>query len=1024
MIKLNKISSAFLATNRNSVLAKSLCATALMCMVTFPATSQETTEAPEEDLEVIQVKGIRGTIQSSNNIKKLSTSIVDGLSSEDIGDLPALSIGEALETLTGAASHTEQGGATEISIRGLGPFLGSTVFNGREAANGSGDRSVNFSQFPSELFNKIAIYKTQEASLIEGGVAGQISLETVKPLDYGKRRFQAQVKGNWNPDEADINDSARDFGTRLTASFVDQYETDKLGEIGFSIGVQKDVKSNPEQEARSTSGFADCRLDPNTPVGIYSSNGDDCDDDDSNWDNDDSTDGGVNYNIDPDTGLPIDDGVPYVFAPSSYSYRQNITDDDRESYFAAVQWRPTEKFEMNVDVEVSERLFKETRNDLVFANSKRLDDPTVVRDGQFDTDLVISDSGALISGTNYQRIETLSTYLERLEEYKGGGVSFIYDVSDVLTISADLSVSETERRESLYHTRLQSAGTDALDNEVEGAENGYINTAIEIGQDGSLIPIMQVRNFDVTNPNNFSNAARTRVDLNQFRNNTVSAFRTDFQYLADSDVISQIKGGLRFSKLEFDSNPRSRDEFTNEDKDVVNAAVAECQNSKFPESGFLSSVTGGQNLITNVDNSGAVISQGTGNTFATFDPLCLATAVIGSAPVIPEPRDTVANVDVDEETLAVYLQADYDTLIGDYTVRGNFGVRYVNTDVTSIGLRGPLVSSPNSDGSITVTEVSGELVEVTGGGSYSEILPSLNVVMDLSDDVMLRGAVYRALSRPSPSDLGFGRAFTGLTEDGEEATDISAAIGTATANGNPDLKPFTSWNADLAVEWYPNEDTVLALGGYYKSFEGGFENTSVTEIFNVDGEDLETVVTTQQTTEDTSTIYGFEMTATHAFTYLPSVLSNMGVKVSYNWADSDFEVEDANFGASNVINADGSITERVGIVPAAEIFGFSENVASAQMYYQDGGFNAQLIYKYRSEYFQQYVSTPGNLRYVGDKGQYEARVSYKLNNNLKFSVEAINLFNETKRQFNPTPDNFSEVNVYGPRIYAGVTYKH
>ena len=78
-------------------------------------------------------------------------------------------------------------GATEISIRGLGPFLSATTFNGREATNGSGDRSVNFSQFPSELMNKLAIYKTQDASLIEGGVAGLISLETLKPLEYGKR---------------------------------------------------------------------------------------------------------------------------------------------------------------------------------------------------------------------------------------------------------------------------------------------------------------------------------------------------------------------------------------------------------------------------------------------------------------------------------------------------------------------------------------------------------------------------------------------------------------------------------------------------------------------------------------------------------------------------------------------------------------------------------------------------------------------------------------------------------------------
>ena len=156
--------------------------------------SQEDSDSEEEIeeeqvLEEIRVVGYRQIIQSTIAIKREETSIVDGLSAVELGELPALSIGEALETVTGAASHRENGGATEISIRGLGPFLSATTFNGREATNGSGDRAVNFSQFPSELMNKLKVYKTQNASLIEGGVAGLIELETLKPLDYGKRRF-------------------------------------------------------------------------------------------------------------------------------------------------------------------------------------------------------------------------------------------------------------------------------------------------------------------------------------------------------------------------------------------------------------------------------------------------------------------------------------------------------------------------------------------------------------------------------------------------------------------------------------------------------------------------------------------------------------------------------------------------------------------------------------------------------------------------------------------------------------------
>ena len=69
-------------------------------------------ESNADDVEVIDVVGTRRTIQDQISIKREATTVVDGLSAEDIGDLPALSIGEALESITGAASHRENGGAT------------------------------------------------------------------------------------------------------------------------------------------------------------------------------------------------------------------------------------------------------------------------------------------------------------------------------------------------------------------------------------------------------------------------------------------------------------------------------------------------------------------------------------------------------------------------------------------------------------------------------------------------------------------------------------------------------------------------------------------------------------------------------------------------------------------------------------------------------------------------------------------------------------------------------------------------
>ena len=88
------------------VFAISVISLALTGLVFFaPANAQQ---ADEEPIEEIQVIGTRQIIQSTIDIKRNETTIVDGLSAADIGDLPALSIDEALETVTGVASHREK----------------------------------------------------------------------------------------------------------------------------------------------------------------------------------------------------------------------------------------------------------------------------------------------------------------------------------------------------------------------------------------------------------------------------------------------------------------------------------------------------------------------------------------------------------------------------------------------------------------------------------------------------------------------------------------------------------------------------------------------------------------------------------------------------------------------------------------------------------------------------------------------------------------------------------------------------
>ena len=969
----------------------------------LPVTAQENEETEEDVIEEIVVTGSRSMIQSSIAVKRNSDLIVDALSTDDIGDIPALSIGEALETLTSAASHREQGGATEISIRGMGPFLGSTTVNGREATNGSGDRSVNFSQFPSELFNKLQIYKTQNASLIEGGVSGQISLSTLKPLDYGKQRFQSDFKFNRNPDNSDINIAETDIGRRLTLSYIDQFDLDDGSRFGFSAGVQSNVTTNPEQEYRSSSGYRDCRNDPSVSGGVYRSSSGNCD----------SGSGNLNLVVDPATGIAPDGNARFIFVPSSRSYRQNITDDERESVFAALQYQTNGGTDLNIDFQYSDRVFSEIRNDLVFAEHRRM------TNGLTADSLVFGLDGAVGGFTNEGRVETHSQYQERLEEYVGGGISVAHPVNDRLDISFDYSFSDTSRREHILQTRLQSEDNDIYGNDVP-ADTDRPRAWYTLRGSPSKVMLVRIRNFDVTNHDLFADSARTRIDLNQARDNSIQALRGDFDYDLDSGALTTLEGGLRYSNLTYTSFPRVRDQRTFSDDAIAGASEA-CRNEVFPESGFLSEPANGETLITNVDENGNVISSGTGDTWATFDPLCLVREFVGTLPPWPSPQQSVQNVDVAENTLAGYLQAGYESEFAGRPVRGNFGVRVVSTDVDSTGLRTIFTTTRNEDDTITVNEDSGSFTEVVGGSTYTELLPSFTAVMDWSDDILVRAGIFRGLSRPDPADLGFGRR---LVVDDDDATSIADLVGTANASGNPDLLPLTSWNLDFAVEWYPNEDSILAVGAYYKRFLGGFENTQRVENFTIDGQDFAADVTTSRTDEEESTLTGIEMTLAHSFSYLPGLLSGLGTKISLNLADSDFEFEDQNFGASRVLDEAGNVvSERVGIVAPANLFGFSERVVSSQLYYDIGKLDLQLIYKNRTEYFQQFISSPGLIRYVGDNEVLEARATYKVTDKISFRLEAINLLDEPKTQFIPVRGYLTELNSYGPRMFIGFKVK-
>ncbi len=932
------------------------------------------------ELDAVVVTGIRGAIQSSIERKRNETVVADLLSSEDIGDLPALSIGEAIETITGAATHREKGGASEIAVRGLGPFLGSTTFNGREATNGSGDRSVNFSMFPSELINTVAIYKTQQADFVEGGVAGVIDMQTLKPLNYGKQRFQFEGRGIYQGYDQRLEEE-NGLGWRGTLTYVDQYKLGG-GDLGVSVGVQRGRSNNPEEMFTSSSTWRACRNDiPMTATQSCSG----------------STAGTPPrpiFEVTPEsfaTGR-TPPGTPFYLIPSSRTFVQFDEKDERESEFVALQWRPNEVWEVNLDYQHSVYQFYEERQQLNLSETDR---------GL--SNIVFDDRGVLQSFSGNTTLESTPLFRDQEEVYEGGGINIAWQATDRLRLAFDYGWSDTFRSRMDREVRLRSNATDINNLAVPGIINGQ-RVAYTFDATGGDVPGFTINPlFDVNDADNYSAAARIRR-TEQVRNDELEAFRFDGSYdLFDTGLI-RLQFGARESEHRFFDINQDRRETTlgtsTADRARIRDANLTCRNAQFPQDDFLSDVDG--NPISS---------------WATFDALCLYQFLTGVEDEGPNAdRRSTGNRDITEDTTALYAMGVFEGALGDTPISGNFGVRHVITDVESVGLRSAFNLITNPDGTVRL-QSNGQFESFTFGKQTRKWLPSFNLAADLTDELKLRFGLYRAMSRPDPEDLGAGRTFEVST--GNEGS-VQEAISAVRSNGNPALKPLMSWNVDLSAEWYPNPDSILSAALYYKRFQGGFENALVNETFVVNGAAVTVPVVVTQTSDRQSTIKGIELTGAYRFSMLPAPFDGLGVKASYSYADSSFENEDLLLGDQQ--NAETGQTFP-GLISPVNIFGLSEQVFSGSLYYEIGPVELQAIAKYRSDYYQQFVGAASQNRVVRDATVLDFRATYRLNDSLSFSFEGSNLNNEPRVEDMPIPGSVREVHSYGPRYYLGVRYR-
>ncbi|WP_324318125.1 TonB-dependent receptor [Povalibacter sp.] len=274
---------------------------------------------------------------------------------------------------------------------------------------------------------------------------------------------------------------------------------------------------------------------------------------------------------------------------------------------------------------------------------------------------------------------------------------------------------------------------------------------------------------------------------------------------------------------------------------------------------------------------------------------------IYGAPAGDPPFDPSRNFDATEETLAGYLQAKYQTTIGNVEVDGLVGARVTSNDRTVSG----------------TGRIDGVLTPVTTSTSETEVLPNFSARVRLSPDLQLRFTAARTIAQPAFADLNPGEFYDRPTNENIQPNG---------SGGNPNLKPQKSDAVDATVEYYFARSSYLAAAVYYREIKDRVVRSISPEV--IDGV---TYNMDRPRNVGEATLQGVELSAQAFFDFLPEGWNGLGAFANYTYADSEIKTEDDPL--------DG-----------APLLGVSKNSFNVGLLYEKYGITSRLVYTWRDKF--------------------------------------------------------------------------
>lgn len=319
--------------------------------------------------------------------------------------------------------------------------------------------------------------------------------------------------------------------------------------------------------------------------------------------------------------------------------------------------------------------------------------------------------------------------------------------------------------------------------------------------------------------------------------------------------------------------------------------------------------------------------------------------------------------------------------------RGNVGVRVVRTNQTS---RGNLIGVP-ADTAGAESNVFGVYLPITEKRSYTDILPSANVAIDLNPQLVLRLAAGRTMARPDYTDI---------------VPRISLNPGSLTASGgNPNVDPYRANQADASLEWYSDRDTIVAAAVFFKDIKSYITDDITREIFPVQ---TTSPNLSRCTPAGTANLYNCEFDVNRR--------ANGGGGTNKGF---EFQAQRTFWGGfGGIVNYTFA---KAKADDGGEVPGVSKHALNLTGFFENDFLSARLSYNYRSKFFITFDrASPLNQKATSS---LDASTSANLTRNVALTFDAVNLTEETIVQYSGTTDRPRGIYNNGRQFYVGARFR-